>query len=89
MGRPPVRVDVLMSVDGVRFQDAWENRVETFFDETPAHMIGLSDLITNKKTAGRPQDLIDIESMTLSQQINGKIKQENTSRKENEADSER
>lgn len=89
MGRPPVRVDVLMSVDGVQFQDAWENRVETSFDETPAHMIGLSDLIANKKLAGRPQDLIDIESMTLSQQINGKIKQGNTPRKENEPDNKR
>jgi hypothetical protein len=23
MGRPPLRVDILMSLDGIKFQDAW------------------------------------------------------------------
>src|SRR5262249_31613942 len=25
MGRPPIRIDVLMSIDGVEFPDAWPN----------------------------------------------------------------
>ncbi len=27
MGRPPSRIDVMMSLDGVDFSDAWENRM--------------------------------------------------------------
>ncbi len=82
MGRPPVRVDILMTIDGVEFQDAWRNRVETTFDDVAAHLIGLSDLLANKRSAGRLQDLVDIEKMTLSQQIEQKISSENESLKE-------
>ena len=76
MGRPPVRIDVLMSLDGVRFQDAWGNRFETTFDDVPAYIIGLDDLITNKTMAGRPQDLADIEKIKLSQKVQTKLKQD-------------
>ena len=74
MGRPPVRVDILMTIDGVEFQNAWSNRVETDFDGVPAYFIGLSDLIKNKKASGRLQDLADIEKMTLSQEIKDKLR---------------
>ena len=76
MGRPPVRIDVLMSLDGVKFPDAWGNRLETSFDGVPAYIIGLDDLLTNKTMAGRPQDLADIERIKLSQKINQKLKEE-------------
>ena len=66
MGRPPARIDILMSIDGVRFESAWDNRVESDIDGVPAHIISKQDLIIAKRAAGRPQDLIDIESLTLS-----------------------
>ncbi len=28
MGRPPTRVDILKSIDGVRFETAWKNRLD-------------------------------------------------------------
>ncbi|MBS1808957.1 MAG: nucleotidyltransferase [Acidobacteria bacterium] len=65
MGRPPARVDVLMSIDGVRFEEAWENRVESDFDGVLAHIISKQDLIQAKRAAGRLQDLVDLESLTL------------------------
>ena len=70
MGKPPLRVDVLMTIDGVQFLDAWQNRVETAFDEIPVYLIGLADLIANKKATSRPQDLIDLQQLRLFQQIN-------------------
>src|SRR5262245_19003981 len=76
MGRPPVRVDILMALDGVTFETAWANRVVTAFDEVPVTIIGLADLIENKKATGRPQDLEDIERMKISQNINQKLEQE-------------
>ena len=67
MGRPPARVDILMSIDGVKFEDAWKNRVESDLDGVPAYIISKQDLIVAKRAAGRPQDLVDIESLTLSE----------------------
>lgn len=72
MGRPPVRVDVLMSISGVEFQKAWKNKVETDFDGVSAYFIGLDDLIQNKKASGRLQDLADVEKMILSRNIKDK-----------------
>ncbi len=63
MGRPPARVDILMSIEGVRFADAWRNRVPTDFDGVPAHVIARNDLITNKRAVGRPQDLMDVTNL--------------------------
>jgi hypothetical protein len=67
MGRPPVRIDILMSVDGVAFESAWDNRVESDFDGVPAHVISKQDLIVAKRAAGRPQDLVDLESLLSSE----------------------
>ena len=63
MGRPPVRIDILMSIDGVDFVDAWPHRLTGDFDGVPATFIGKEDLLKNKSTSARPQDFIDIESM--------------------------
>lgn len=63
MGRPPVRINILMSIDGVEFADAWPNRQQGDFDGIPANFIGPADLITNKSASARPQDIIDIESI--------------------------
>jgi hypothetical protein len=63
MGRPPVRIDILMSIDGVDFATAWPNRQEGDFDGIPANFIGRDDLLTNKAVSARPQDLIDINSI--------------------------
>ncbi len=61
MGVPPVRVDILMGIPGVEFEKAWENRVEVNFDGLPVSFISKGDLITAKRAAGRPQDLIDAD----------------------------
>jgi hypothetical protein len=63
MGRPPARVDVLTSIDGVGFADAWPNRVSTEFDGIPAHIISRQDLLTNKQAVGRPEDRLDVANL--------------------------
>ncbi len=60
MGRPPVRVDVLTSVTGLTFPEAWPSRVETDFGGVRANIISLMDLIRIKSVLGRPQDLVDV-----------------------------
>src|ERR1700692_2046576 len=59
MGREPVMVDILPEIDGVDFDHAWENRVESVIDaETglKAFFISGPDLVAAKVAAGRPQD---------------------------------
>lgn len=63
MGQPPVRIDIMMSVDGVTFKEAWPNRQIGDFDGIPAVFIGREDLLTAKAAAARPQDIIDINSI--------------------------
>jgi hypothetical protein len=65
MGRPPARIDILMSIDGLGFEEAWENRIESDFDGVPAYIISKQDLILAKRAAGRLQDLVDLEALTL------------------------
>ena len=59
MGRPPMRVDILMGIPGIEFAKAWQQRVEVDFDGLIVKFISREDLITAKKASGRPQDLID------------------------------
>jgi hypothetical protein len=67
MGVEPSRVDILQGIAGVRFDDAWESRVEKLLDgQTPAHVISREHLIQNKLAAGRYQDLADVEKLRES-----------------------
>ena len=63
MGVPPVRVDVLMGIPGIGFEEAWARRVEIDFDGLPVPFISREDLITAKRASGRPQDMTDVQSL--------------------------
>jgi hypothetical protein len=66
IGVAPVRIDILMSVQQVAFDDAWPNRFESDIGGIRAPFISKEDLIRSKRGAGRPQDLIDVELLELS-----------------------
>jgi hypothetical protein len=59
IGQPPVRVDILMSIDGVTFEEAWPKRMESHIGAQPAWFISREDLLKNKRTTGRHIDLDD------------------------------
>ena len=63
LGRPPHRIDILPSIDGVKFDEAWETRVEAVFSGLPVHLISKEMLIRNKTATARLQDLADIEKL--------------------------
>ena len=69
MGRPPMRVDILMGIPGMEFEAAWQRREEVDFDGLLVKFISRADLIAAKKASGRPQDLIDAD--LLSQKPDG------------------
>ncbi|MDB5231476.1 MAG: nucleotidyltransferase family protein [Chitinophagaceae bacterium] len=63
IGYPPLRIDILNSIDGVGFDEAYKNR--QVIEEAGLNIlyIGLEDLIKNKKAAGRKQDIADIAEL--------------------------
>jgi len=63
MGRPPVRVDILMSIPGVKFSSAWSRRKQLTIDGVEMNFISKEDLIASKKASGRSQDLIDVKNL--------------------------
>ncbi len=63
IGVAPIRIDVLTSIDGVDFVDAWPMRVETKFAGEPGTVISRKHFIQNKRASGRAQDLADIERL--------------------------
>lgn len=63
MGLPPNRIDIITSIDGVEFQEAWEHRLPSAYGDQPVMVIGVDDLIRNKEATGRPQDRLDAETL--------------------------
>ena len=63
IGVAPIRIDVLSSIDGIEFQPAWENKIEAHYGDQDVFVISRHDLITNKRAAGRLQDLADVEAL--------------------------
>jgi predicted nucleotidyltransferase len=63
IGVPPVRIDILTHISGVRFAEAWQNRVASTFFGLPVHFISRNDLIVNKRAAGRSSDLEQLEHL--------------------------
>lgn len=64
VGVPPNRIDIVTSIDGVGFPEAWAERVAAVYGDVPIHVIGRSDLIRNKRACGRPQDLVDADRLS-------------------------
>lgn len=60
LGYPPHRIDLLTSISGVNFEDAWLRRLDVEIEGEVVGFIGREDLIANKRAVGRPQDLADV-----------------------------
>lgn len=68
IGVEPNRVDVLTLIEGVDFAEAWQRRTSSTYGDVPVGILGLNDLIVAKRTAGRPQDLLDLGHLERSRQ---------------------
>jgi hypothetical protein len=63
IGVDPLRIDILTSVDGLTFDEAWKNRATTTLLDQNVTLLARGDLIRNKKASGRLQDLADLERL--------------------------
>ncbi|WP_454061100.1 nucleotidyltransferase [Candidatus Nitrospira salsa] len=66
IGVAPSRIDVLTSITGVVFEEAWKNKIEITIEDLTVFCIGKNDLLVNKKATGRPKDLADVDSLENS-----------------------
>jgi Nucleotidyltransferase of unknown function (DUF6036) len=63
LGVAPNRIDILTSLTGLSFDEAWSDRVEANVEKTPVWFMGRESLILNKRRTGRPQDLADLAAL--------------------------
>ena len=67
-GLPPNWIDLINSIAGVGFDEAWAGRGDavlvTMDGGVPLPFIGLEALVKNKRATGRPKDLDDLSYLT-------------------------
>ena len=63
MGVPPVQIHVMSTISGVEWEDVWSDRVHATFGSHTVPLLGRTTFIQNKRAAGRPKDLADIDAL--------------------------
>lgn len=67
MGLAPNRIDVLFDLTDLDFEVCWQRRVEADIGGIKIYFISREDLIKNKESVGRLQDLADAEKLRLTE----------------------
>ena len=60
LGVPPLRVDILTTISGVGFPEAWEGRTMVELDGIDVPVLSRAHLVANKRSADRPKDRLDL-----------------------------
>jgi hypothetical protein len=63
LGVPPIRIDIINSLSGISWDDAYDNRVKGTYGDIHVYYIGREQFISNKRAIGRKKDLADIEAI--------------------------
>ncbi len=63
MGIPPVKIEVITTIDGVSFVECFRNRLTIEVDGVSVNYLSLPDLLKNKKASGRFKDLNELEHL--------------------------
>ena len=63
IGLPPRRIDILTSISGVDFEEAWPERVTHDVDGLAVPFLGRAALVRNKRASGRTKDQADLEAL--------------------------
>lgn len=61
MGVVPRRIDVITAIDGVAFEEAWQDRAHIQIGDISVPVIGRAAFLANKRASGRPKDLGDVQ----------------------------
>lgn len=63
LGYPPVRIDIITSISGISWDEAYEERDKGRYGDVPVYYIGLNHYILNKRASGRKKDIADLETL--------------------------
>lgn len=63
IGQPPRRIDLLTSISGVSFEEAWPGKVAHPVGTLQVPFIGREALVRNKRATGRAKDLADLQAL--------------------------
>ena len=63
MGIPPMKIEIVTTIDGVSFEECFQNRLTIEVDGISVHYLSLPDLRRNKQSSGRFKDLDDLEHL--------------------------
>lgn len=63
MGVAPVQIHVMSEITGVTWDEVWGSRQNGLLGETPVDFIGREAFLVNKRAAGRPKDLADVDAL--------------------------
>ncbi len=63
LGMPPLRIDLLTSLDGVSTDEIFSDKVSDRDEELTLHFISRDNLVANKKATNRPQDVADLDNL--------------------------
>ena len=63
MGVPPMRLEIITTIDGVDFRKCFKDRVIADFESLQVNFISKEDLLINKRASGRPKDLVDYSKL--------------------------
>jgi hypothetical protein len=63
IGHPPLRIDLLTSVSGLDFADAYAKHTVLVNEGVPVRLISIAHLEENKLAAGRLKDRHDVEQL--------------------------
>jgi hypothetical protein len=59
-GAKKIRALFMTSLKAVEFEHAWEGRAEDSIGDVKLCILGIPELIRNKRAVGRPQDQADV-----------------------------
>ena len=63
LGYPPARIDLLTAIDGVAFEACYSRRHHVVLAGVTLALIDVDDLRANKRAAGRPKDIADLDAL--------------------------
>jgi len=61
LGGPPVRIDLITSITGVSWDEAWTGRVTGRYGDIPVSYIDRAQFVANKRATGKTKDVADLE----------------------------
>lgn len=61
LGKPPLAIDILSSLTGIGFTEAWAGRQEIEIEGRAVPFLGKREFIATKRATGRTKDKLDLE----------------------------